>query len=74
MESQNFLNRLLAKTGRWYIITVLAAIQFVVSITSLFSFIFEQLNADYSPEAEALLNKIEVFTIPSVAIVSAIIP
>jgi GAF domain-containing protein/HAMP domain-containing protein len=69
MESQKFLNRLLAKTGRWYIITVLAAIQFVVSITSLFSFIFEQLNADYSPEAEALLNKIEVFTIPSAAIV-----
>jgi len=69
MESQNFLNRLLAKTGGWYIITVAAAIQLAVSITSLFSFIFEQLNADYSPEAEALLNKIEVFTIPSVAIV-----
>lgn len=69
MESQSFLNRLLNKTGGWYIVIAVAISQVAGSVTTLFSFIFEQINADYSPEVVTLLNNVEIYVIPVVTII-----
>ena len=68
MESQNFLKRLLTKTGGWYIVIVVAISLTAGSVTTLISFVFEQLVADYSPEVAALLNSIQIYVIPAVTL------
>lgn len=66
--SQNFLSRLLAKTGGWYIVIVTFLAQIAASATTLLGVIFEQLNADYSAQTQALLERIEIIVIPAVII------
>ena len=68
-SSQGILERLLARTGEWYIIIVALLAQITASITTILSIIFENLNAEYSAEAKALLNRINMVTIPTVIIV-----
>lgn len=69
MESQSFLKRLLTKTGGWYVVIATTIALFTASVTTIFSFIVEKLNADYSSEIVALLSKINIFAIPSVTII-----
>jgi len=66
MQSRSFLDRLLARTGGWFVAIAICFAQFVASITMLLGFITEQLNADYTPEIVALLNRIEGVVIPIV--------
>ncbi|MBN1449957.1 MAG: GAF domain-containing protein [Anaerolineales bacterium] len=66
--TQNILWRLMTKTGGWYIVIVTFLAQVAASITTLFAVVFEQLNADYSPETTALLRRIELIVIPAVII------
>jgi len=68
MQEQNFLERLLEKTGGQYIIIAIAFAQVIASIALLLGFISEQLNADYPPEVIALLKKIEIVVFPAVII------
>ncbi len=68
IQSQNILERLLAKTGGWYIIIAIASAEIAASISTLLGFISEQLNASYTPEIVALLRKIELIVIPIVTI------
>jgi GAF domain-containing protein/HAMP domain-containing protein len=68
MQSHGFLERLLAKTGGWYIVIAITFAQIAASITTLLGFISEQLNANYSPEIISLLRRIEVVVIPTVTI------
>jgi len=62
--SQGTLERLLARTGGWYIVIVVFLAQIAASATTLLGIIFEQLNADYSAETNALLNRVELLVIP----------
>ena len=71
--SQGILERLLARTGGWYIIIVTLLAQVAASITTLISIAFEELNAEYSPETKALLNQIGMLTIPITIVVLLII-
>ena len=73
MQSHGILERLLSKTGGWYIIIVLLLAQLAASTTTLLGVIFEQLNADYSPETNKLLNRIELVFIPALIITLIII-
>ena len=66
--AKNILWRLMTRTGKWYIIIIAFIAQAVASIAVPFSVIFEQLNANYSPETTALLSKIEFIVIPIVII------
>src|SRR3989337_2452061 len=66
MQSRNFLDRLLARTGGWFVAIAIFFAQSVASITMLLGFITEQLNADYAPEIVALLNRSEGVVIPIV--------
>ena len=68
MQPQNFLERLLARTGGQYIIVATVSAQVIASIALLLGFISEQLNANYVPEIAALLGKIEIVVFPSVII------
>jgi len=63
-QTQRFIERLLEKTGGWYVIIVLLLAQIIASVTLLLGAVFEQLNAEYSPEIAFLLNRIEVAGIP----------
>jgi GAF domain-containing protein/HAMP domain-containing protein len=65
---QNFLERLLARTGGQYIIVTTVSAQVIASIALLLGFIPEQLNANYAPEIAALLGKIEIVVFPSAII------
>jgi GAF domain-containing protein/HAMP domain-containing protein len=65
MESHNFLERLLAKTGGWYIVIVTVLAQIAASATTLFGIAFERINADYSVETKALLERTEILVIPA---------
>ena len=67
-QPHNFLERLLATTGGWYVILAIAFAQIAASISTLLGFISEQLNASYTPETVALLRKIELVVIPIVTI------
>ena len=73
MKPQSFLERLLSKTGEYYIVIAVVFAQITASISTLLGFISEQLNADYSPELVVLLRKIESIVIPTVAILLIII-
>ena len=66
--SEKFLERLLAKTGGWYIVISALLAQIAAAVTTLFGFIFEELNADYSEETKLLLERIEIIVIPAVII------
>ena len=66
--SEKFFERLLAKTGGWYIVIVALLAQIAAAATTLFGIIFEQLNADYSEETKLLLGRIEIIVIPAVII------
>jgi GAF domain-containing protein/HAMP domain-containing protein len=71
--SQGMLKRLLARTGGWYIVIGTLFAQVVASITSLLSIVFEELNAEYSAEVKASLNRIEMTTLPMVIIALLVI-
>ena len=71
--SQGILGRLLARTGGWYIIIAALFAQFTASITTFLGIIFEQLNADYTPETIAQLNLINAITIPAISIALVVI-
>lgn len=73
IQSHHFLEQLLARTGKWYVIIAIIFAQFVASVTMLFGFIFEQLNADYAPEVVTLLNKVDGLVIPIVVILQVAI-
>ncbi len=64
--TQSILWRLMTRTGGWYIVIVTLFAQVAASVTTLFGAIFEQLNADYSPETTELLRHIEIIVIPAV--------
>ena len=68
IQPQSFLERLLAKTGRRYIVIAAASAQAIASIALLLGFISEQLNAGYAPEVVILLRKFEIVAIPAVII------
>lgn len=68
MQPQNFLERLLAKTGGKYVIIATISAQAIASIALLLGFISEQLNADYAPEVITLLTRIELVVFPAVVI------
>lgn len=64
IQSSNLPERLLTRTGEWYIVIMIVFVQFAASGTLLFGFITEQLNANYAPEVVLLLNRIERFVLP----------
>jgi GAF domain-containing protein/HAMP domain-containing protein len=64
-KPQSFLERLLAKTGAWYIVIVTILAQLIALTTTLFAFIFEYINAEYSEETRAILQRIEILVIPA---------
>ena len=66
LRSNSFLERLLAKTGGFYIIFAVVFSQIAASIGTLLGFISEQLNANYAPEVVTLLRRIETVVIPVV--------
>lgn len=66
VQSDNFLERLLARTGEWYIVIAIVFAQFAASITMLFGLISEQLNADYAPEVVTTLKRVDGLVIPVV--------
>jgi GAF domain-containing protein/HAMP domain-containing protein len=66
--TQNILWRLISKTGGWYVVIAVIAAQIAASVTALFGIIFEQLNADYSPETLAILWRIEIIVFPATII------
>jgi GAF domain-containing protein/HAMP domain-containing protein len=68
IQSSNFLERLLARTGEWYVVIAIVFAQSAASVTMLFGFISEQLNADYAPEVVAILIRVERLVIPIVII------
>lgn len=73
MQPQNFLDRLLAKTGGQYIIIATVSAQAFASVALLLGLISEQLNADYATQVVALLTKIELITFPVVIILLIVI-
>ena len=68
LQPHGFLERILEKTGGWYVVIVMIFAQTAASITLLLGFISEQLNANYAPEIIALLRRIEFIVIPIVVI------
>lgn len=64
--SGNFLKWLLARTGEWYVVIVIVFAQFAASVTMLFGYISEQLNADYVPEVVTILNRFVGVGVPIV--------
>jgi len=64
MQAGTFLERLLAKTGEWYVVLAIIFAQFAASVTMLFGFISEQINADYAPEVVTLLNRVQGLVVP----------
>ena len=72
-ESPKYLDRLLARTGGWFIVITIVVEQLAASITMLLGFISERLNADYASEVVNLLNKIQGLVIPIVIILQIII-
>jgi hypothetical protein len=73
MQSRDFLERLLARTGGWFVAIAIVVAQFAASITMFLGFISEQLNADYAPEVIDLLNKVQGLIIPIVIILQILI-
>ena len=67
--SQGILERLLMRTGGWYIIIVALFALSVASTTMLLGFLVEVLNADYSAETKTLLNQQAAIVIPAVIII-----
>lgn len=72
-QPQSILKHLLARTGGWYVIIAAFFVQFTVFITILLSTIFEQLNADYTPETSAALNNFNVIGILAVSVILIVI-
>jgi GAF domain-containing protein/HAMP domain-containing protein len=64
-ESKSVLERLLERTGGWYIVIVTAISQVLASTTTLFAVFFERINAGYSPETEVLLQRFSIWAIPA---------
>ena len=71
--SQGILERLLDRTGGWYIVIVALFAQLIASVSTLLGVIFERLNADYTPETIALLSRINAVVISAVIITLLII-
>ena len=67
-KSRNFLERLLARTGGWYVILSIIFAQIAASISLLLGFLSEQMNASYLPDTLMLLRKIDGIMIPTVSI------
>ena len=68
LASGKFLERLLHRTGEWYVFFAIIFAQFAASVTLLLGFISERLNADYTPEVVSLLNNVEGAVIPFVMV------
>ncbi len=67
--SQGILERLLMRTGGWYIIIIALFALSVASITMLLGFLVEVLNADYSAETKTLLNQQAAIVTPAAIII-----
>ena len=72
-HSQSTLERLLARTGGWYLIIAAFFAQLIASISTFLGIIFEQLNAGYTAEIVAILDRLNAFVIPAVSITLLII-
>lgn len=64
LHSQSYFGRLLDKLGGWYVILAIIATQVAASITIFLGLIFEQINAEYTPQIVALLIKISYISVP----------
>lgn len=73
MQTQSFLERLLAKTGGRYIVIAATSAQVIASVAMLLGFISERLNANYDPEIATLLRRIENVIFPAIIILLIII-
>ena len=58
------LKPLLARTGGWYVVIVAFIAQLIASTTVVLSTLFDELNADYSPDLEAYLNQFYSIAVP----------
>lgn len=72
-QPRTFLERLLLRTGGWYIAITVIFAQVAASITLTLGLISEQLNADYAPEVASLINKTYLIFTPIVTILLLII-
>ena len=63
---KGMLERLLSRTGGWYIPIVTFFVQVTTSVTTLLGAISEQLNADYTEEVNTLLNNITSIVVPTI--------
>lgn len=59
MNLNAILEKLLKRTGEWYIIIVIGFTQIGASSTFILGLIFERLNADYPPELVAVINRVQ---------------
>jgi GAF domain-containing protein/HAMP domain-containing protein len=66
MQPRNFSEKVLIKTGGWYIAIAMAFAQTTAATTIVLAFIFEKLNADYEPQVLVLLNKLDPLVLPIV--------
>ena len=73
LQTNDFLERLLRKTGGQYVIIAVIASQLVASIATLLGFISEQLNANYVTEIVLLLRTIGLVVIPIVTLLIVLI-
>lgn len=64
MKFDTILQRLLKRTGDWYVIIAIILTQLSATIGTVLSVIFEQLNADYSPELMIEINRVQWIGIP----------
>lgn len=66
LHASEILERLLAKTGEWYVVIAITFSQIAASATMVIGFISELLNAEYAPEVVTKLNRFEGVGIPLV--------
>ena len=64
MKFETYFQRLLTRTGDWYVIIAIFLTQLSASIGTVLGVIFEQLNADYSPELIREINRVQGIGIP----------
>ena len=68
VQPHSFPERYLEKTGGRYVVLAIIFAQVTASLGTLLGFMSEQLNANYTPTAIALLRKTEFITMPLVVI------
>ena len=67
--SQSILERLLKRTGGWYVIIVAMFASGIASTTLLLGYLVEVLNADYDAYTKAFLNQLATAVIPAIIII-----